>query len=148
MNGYIENCLQTLRESGARITAPRRLVIQCLADAKSPLSPREILQIVKTAPDSGSLDQVSVYRILEALLELGLVHRVAPSGSFIACRHTTCVSTLHVLTRCTKCEKAVETDVPAKVVAPLLNYLKTDLKFLPQDHIFQIDGLCGSCQKK
>jgi len=144
-SSYKEMCIELLRDSGARVTQPRLAVIECLADARHPLSPKQILTKIKQNSDVADIDKVSVYRILEALLKLDLVHQVSPEGKFIACKHIDCSLALHILTRCTVCGNTTENDVPDQVLAPMRWYLQEKLKFEPKEHFIQVDGRCGVC---
>ncbi|MCB0324961.1 MAG: transcriptional repressor [Bdellovibrionales bacterium] len=143
---YVEDSLQTLRESGARVTATRTAVLECLGSAKRPLSARDILERIQASPEMPKIDQASVYRIIETLLELGLVHKVFPSGHFMACRHSSCGEKLHLLAHCTKCDASLELGVPEQLTAPMSWYLTQQLGFLPTDHLFQVTGLCPTCK--
>ncbi|MDQ3235188.1 MAG: transcriptional repressor [Pseudobdellovibrionaceae bacterium] len=142
-------CIRTLKESGARLTKARLALIECLSESKVPLSPKEILKRTEESLDkSESIDTVTVYRVLERLYELGLVHRVAPDGEYIACTHLTCESEPHIMTRCVNCGKATEMHVPDDILSPLIWFMKTQKKFAPKKHLFQLDGLCESCGKE
>ncbi len=142
-------CIKTLKESGARVTKPRLALIDCLASARGPLSPKEILQKTEALLDkSESIDTVTVYRILDRFAELGLVHQVAPNGDYIACTHLACEATPHIMTFCGQCETASEIHVPEAVIGPLLWYLKSEVGFEAKKHLFQLDGVCGECRKK
>ncbi|MCB0339995.1 MAG: transcriptional repressor [Bdellovibrionales bacterium] len=145
---YVELCTKSLRDSGARVTQSRLAVIRCLDKAHEPLSPREILEKIEANDTLPNVDQVSVYRILETLLSLGLVHQVSPSGKFTACAHIDCPISLHVLVRCLTCGKTHELDVPEGVMAPLTWYLEHQVRFIPKEHFFQIDGACKDCSKQ
>ena len=63
-----------LRRRGLRVSTSRRLIIQILLDADTPLSAREI----SSGPDGGSigLDLASVYRNLELLERHGIVVQI------------------------------------------------------------------------
>ncbi len=142
---YEELCIQKLKASGARITQPRLAVIRCLAHSKDPLTPREILEEMAKDKDLAKIDQVSVYRIIEALQALGLVHQIFPSGGFVACSHLECSLDLHLLTRCVACGTTAELDVPDAVLAPMRWYLTEELGFAIKEHFIQIDGTCAKC---
>lgn len=142
-------CLKTLKESGARLTKPRQALIECLAVAKEPLSPKEILRRTESMLEaSESIDTVTVYRILDRFYELGLVHQVAPTGDYIACTHLACAASPHIMTFCTSCQTAKEIHVPEAVMAPMLWYLKSQNGFEAKEHLFQLDGLCALCRTK
>jgi Fur family transcriptional regulator, ferric uptake regulator len=74
-----------LKNHGLRRTAAREAILQMLADAGRPLSNQDILQKRKGA---GAFDRVTVYRTLETLLDVGLLHRVqGMDGTWRYCRH-------------------------------------------------------------
>lgn len=143
---FVENASQVLKESGGRITQPRLAVLRCLSQTSRPLSPREILEFIESDEESKNTDQVTVYRILEALVELGLVHRVGPEGQYIGCTHLHCGEPFHVLARCESCERMFEVDVPEEVFVPLREHLQLELGFQAKGHDFQLEGLCKNCQ--
>jgi Fe2+ or Zn2+ uptake regulation protein len=146
---FQDMCVKTLKESGARLTRPRIALIDCLANAESALSPKEIFQRTESLlarEKAESIDTVTVYRILDRFAELGLVHRVAPHGDYIACSHLSCDSSPHIMTRCTSCQAAAEVHIPEDVIAPLLWYMRTQKRFEPKEHLFQLDGLCEACK--
>lgn len=142
---YVNASLEVLRKAGFRVTGPRKLVLECLAEVNRPLSPRGMLEYIAADSSTPNIDPVSIYRILEALHELGIVHKVGPSGEYIACLHIDCKSQPHILLRCTGCNAINEIDVPRPVVEPMHWFLKEKHSFLPEAHMFQIDGLCNSC---
>src|SRR4051794_32367529 len=67
----IEKALQTLRENGQRITAPRRAILTLLASEHGPFTAEEMHQRL----DKGECDLVTVYRALTAMEELDIVRR-------------------------------------------------------------------------
>lgn len=73
-----------LRDSGLRVTAPRVQVIRALSRINGALTAYEIhAQIVSSGE---RVDVVTVYRVLQALLEAGLVHRLGVVDGYYACR--------------------------------------------------------------
>jgi Fur family zinc uptake transcriptional regulator len=93
-----------MRENGMRITGARMSVIHALEKADKPLTPHGIYESIRAA--GGTLDVVSVYRILAALTELGLVHHIGVVDGYVACtfgkehgketQHVVCDSCGHV----------------------------------------------------
>ncbi len=143
---FVSLCTDRLKLSGARITRPRLAVMRCLAAAEAPLSAREVLEALQAKAEAPAMDQVTVYRILSAFAELGLVHQVGPAGGFIACSHLACNIDLHILSHCTSCGRSEEIDVPAEIMSPVRWYLTNAAKFSPSDHVMQVNGLCGRCR--
>ncbi len=147
---YSQKCEQILRDSGAKVTKPRLAVIKLLSTATDCLSPREILEEINLTSRKKStqvIDQVSVYRILDAFLKLGLVHQVFPTGGYIACTHLNCKAGLHILIHCTECHNTEEIDIPGDIFSPLKWYIEQHKSFVPKNHLFQIDGTCMHCRK-
>jgi Fur family transcriptional regulator, ferric uptake regulator len=70
----LEDALSALRESGHRVTAPRRLVLEALFEAEGPVSSEYVAEGMGGA--STPMDAASVHRILSQLEELGLIRHV------------------------------------------------------------------------
>lgn len=144
---FVDSSVAILKSTGARITKTRLAILQILSEGQAPISARELFELVSAGKDAGKMDQVTVYRILETFKELGLVHRVFPSGRYLPCFHQHCSDSLHILIRCSSCEEISELDVPQETLAPMIWYLKGEHGFLPDDHLFQVNGVCSKCQK-
>src|SRR5690242_17677823 len=84
---YIEHCTEVLRQGGGRITKPRLALLESLADAERSLSPNDLVERIHHQRGMPEIDLVTVYRNLDSLAELGLVHKVGPEGEFVACAH-------------------------------------------------------------
>lgn len=101
-----------IRGRGERLTAPRAAVLAVLLGSDAALSHHEVEAALRA---SVSVDRVTVYRVLEWLVETGLAHRVAgedrtwrfgatphPGGSPHAhftctrCGHTVCLASVSV----------------------------------------------------
>lgn len=145
---YLDHCVEVLRQSGSRVTRSRLAVIQCLAAAPRSMTPRSMLETIRRNKKLPDVDQVTIYRILEAFAELGLVHRVGPTGEFIACAHIGCANEQHILTRCLDCGRSEELDLPGEILSPVVWYLTREVGFEPSEHFLQLNGLCASCRKK
>ena len=70
----LEDALQALRESGHRVTAPRRLVLEALFEADGPVSAEYVADGM--GGSSTPMDTGTVHRILAQLEELGLIRHV------------------------------------------------------------------------
>lgn len=142
----LERWIKKLRESGNKVTRQRKGLLQCLFDATQPLSARAIMQITESSEALSTLDQVTVYRILETFRELGIVHQVFPSGDYLLCDHLGCSHGVHVMLHCSSCSSHEEIEVPKEVFAPMEWFLKHHMKFEPEKHLFQLNGLCERCK--
>jgi len=137
-------CLKQLKADGLRITGSRKSVIRVLSKAENPMSAKDVVSAAKQFGDE--IDLVTVYRILEKFVCLDLIHEVQNSGSYLPCLHFNCNQEKHVMVICHKCGRAEEIFVPRNMIDPFTEYLKNEVGFLPEQHMFQIDGTCASCK--
>ena len=98
---------QLLKTNGLRRTSAREAILQLLANAGCPLSHQEILNRHK---GSGSFDRVTVYRNLETLHQVGLLHRIqGRDGTWRFCSHKSGLSSKcggnHIHFLCSKCDQ-------------------------------------------
>jgi Fur family zinc uptake transcriptional regulator len=70
-----------------KLTKNQALVFEALTKAACPLSAYSILDELR---DQGFRAPLQVYRALEKLLELELVHRLETQNAFVACTHPSC----------------------------------------------------------
>jgi Fur family transcriptional regulator, zinc uptake regulator len=70
---------------GTRLTDPRRRVLTLLAQAKRPLKAYDLIAIAGI--DGGSVKPPTVYRALDFLCEIGVVHRIEQDATYVACSH-------------------------------------------------------------
>ncbi|MEA3309387.1 MAG: Fur family transcriptional regulator [Chloroflexota bacterium] len=132
---------ETLSQAGCRITAPRRAVMQVLAQTEWPLVPQEILALgVKL---HATLSLVTVYRTLELFEELSLVRRVHQDDK---CQGylLTAAGHRHVLI-CEKCGRAVEFPGQDDLTA-LIARVEKETGYLIAAHWLQLRGVCPTCR--
>jgi len=127
-----------LASAGLRITVPRLAVLEVLLRARKPQTANQIgIKLGGTSPN-----KVTIYRVLESLLEAGLVHKVflrqrawhfEPADN---CTETQC----HPHFTCTSCEK---THCLTEITLPMA---KTPHKgFAIRHQRVQLEGLCPKC---
>ncbi|NBV42627.1 transcriptional repressor [bacterium] len=136
---YKTRACKILEANGNRITQPRREVISILDESQFPLSPYDIAKI---GTDKGvHLDTVTVYRIIETLETLGLVHRVLESGKFLKCGHIGLSNTpCHHFVVCKDCGKTVELDSH-----PTISNVMLPAGFNLIGHRLEFIGQCQEC---
>jgi len=85
-----EQLLETARaiceEKGRRFTKLREHVFTLIAKSKTPVKAYDLLDQLR--PEFGSPKPPTVYRALDFLSGLGLVHRVEALNAYIACDHS------------------------------------------------------------
>lgn len=126
-----------LRRRGLRSTLPRRKVITALSLRSMPLSPPEIVDAV-----DGSVNLVTVYRMLEDMENVGLVHRHHPTGKFVLCSMPE-QKGHHGFLHCVSCGKTEEFMDPA--LCKMENTIAKRAGFTPVSHLSAIDGHCAAC---
>jgi len=107
---YVDRALARLKESGLRITEPRKQVVQVLAGTRKPLGAYGIRD--RVVDGGGKIDVVSVYRILNALADIGLAHHIGAVDGYLACSagHAHEHETQHLI--CRSCGCVEEIDIP------------------------------------
>lgn len=127
-----------IRAAGQRLTAPRTAVLAVLLDAKRALTHHEIGSAL--APGV-PVDRVTVYRVLDWLVTLGLAHRIPGEDRtwrFVASRDSSHGPHAHFT--CSRCGKTVCLEAVATPPD-----VKVPRGFLPQKVELTVQGLCASC---
>jgi Fur family transcriptional regulator, zinc uptake regulator len=115
-------------------------VLAALRKAKEPLSAYSILDRVRA---SGISHPPTVYRALNELIQLGMVHRLESRSAFIACGHGACDGKA-AFAICRKCQKVVEISLSDKDERMLLALSPQDIA--PEQITLEIAGLCEACR--
>jgi Fur family transcriptional regulator, ferric uptake regulator len=137
-----EQWLALLQENGYRITAPRKVVVQIVAESPYVLSPAEVYQ--QTRKRYPAIGLVTIYRTLEKLEELGLIQRVHQPGgchTFIAA-----ASGHQHLLICQGCGLAKY--FSGDNLDPLMNSIGKNSGYAIKEHWLQLFGLCADCKQE
>ena len=138
----LQHSIRILQDKGYKITRPRRWVLEVLEHMEKPSSPYEMQRLLRE--EGKHLNHVTIYRILELLCALNLVHKVLSLGGFVRCtlgdeegchRYMICrgCGTLQEFADKALCEK--ENEVAEK------------FGFQPEYHLTEFSGLCSHCRK-
>jgi Fur family ferric uptake transcriptional regulator len=136
----VDQWMEKLQSSGHRLTGPRYIVAEILAQSDRALSPQEVYELAcKHYP---TLGLVSVYRTVEKLEELGLIQRVhlpekcqAYIAAFSGHEH------LIVCSSCGLVEFFEGDDL-----TPLVQRVEKESGYRVDVHWLQFFGLCKECQ--
>ncbi|ARU43942.1 hypothetical protein CCB81_07135 [Armatimonadetes bacterium Uphvl-Ar2] len=106
---FVLQSLERMKSRGLRITMPRRLVLQALDESVQPLTVAAVRD--RVLESGGHIDTVTVYRILSALQEIGIAHRIGLLDAFAPCRlaHDHQDHQLHAV--CEGCGKVIESEL-------------------------------------
>ena len=141
-----------LKESGYRLTMPRRIILDVLSKTSKHLSAEEIyIEAHKVYPNIGL---TTVYRTLDLLAQMGLILKFdfgdnraryeLASGSDEKGHHH------HIV--CTGCGKVIDyddfLDEETELVERAEKGLSEKFGFRVTNHVIQFYGLCSECQKE
>ena len=129
--------LEQLKQAGYRITKPRKAVIALLEENDD----MDAKQIYRTLKERGQdIDVATVYRVLDLLFRLGVVHR---SNFTQQHAHFGFVKAVHMI--CKRCGKIDEKEIDNKI---LLDKMKDVLgDFSAQDVSVEVYGDCKTCSR-
>ncbi len=133
--------LSAMRAAGLKETLPRRAVVEALATLSKPATPAQIA--ATTAKRKTPVNLVTVYRIVEALEPLGIVHRHPCSGAFSLCQLDS-VAGHHGFLHCHDCGKTEE--FQSEELCSLEKSIAGRAGFLSQSHVAEIVGVCRHCR--
>lgn len=132
------------RARGARLTPPRRRVLEILCASERPLGAYEILAAMR-GPGEGSAAPPTVYRALDFLLEQGLIHRLETLHAFIGCTHPDHPHSSQFLI-CTDCGEVQE--LADDAVIERLGSAAAESGFRPRRPVVEVIGTCAGCAHK
>lgn len=129
-----------LQIRGLKQTGPRRMIIAALQRVRGAIAPYDLQE--KMAKCGQKMNAVTIYRVLRALEEHGIVHRHPCDGHYSLC-------TLpdqkghHGFLHCHSCGKIDE--FADERLCKIENQIARSAKFKPHEHVSEITGVCASC---
>ncbi len=132
------------RERDLQFTRLRREVLETVAAARGPLGAYDIAE--RLSLPGRRVAAVSVYRALDFLTELGLVHRIASRNAFVSCAHDHGAAEGLVFLICRSCGGIDETTAPE--VEAGLDRALARAGFRPASRILEVEGECGACRDR
>ena len=136
-----ETWLDSLLASGCRLTTPRRVIVNIIANSSRALEAVEIFDLSRD--EHPRLGLVTVYRTLDKLEQLGLVQRVhQPDGCHLYLRAP------HGHEHSLLCRSCRRTDYfSGDDLSQLIEETSQNSGFEIEEHWLQFLGLCASCQQ-
>lgn len=123
-----------------RFTPIRRQVLELVWQQHKPVGAYQVLELLQT---SGRTAPPTVYRALDFLQQMGLVHRIASLNAYIGCAQPDKAHDGQFLI-CQSCHALAELDAP-EINAAIEQQAK-DSGFQPVRQTIEILGLCPECQ--
>ena len=129
----MENLISQVRESGAKLTNPRKLILKKLTQMKKPLTLKEIHD------ECGNIDFASVYRSIKLFNEIGIVSEINFADNKIRYELSTSRHHHHII--CSECGEIKELPIC------VLSEIETLTDYTITKHNLEFMGLCPKCKK-
>lgn len=128
--------------SQIKLTKNQKYVFSKLEKSKAPLSAYSLLDELR---DDGFRAPLQVYRALEKLIEIGIVHRVETLNAFVACNHEDCANAQTIaFTICDGCGDVNE--LSDNAVSLSLKELARAQGFELKKTTIELRGCCQACK--
>ena len=129
-------------EAGERLTTARINTYAELMSQQRPVSAYELMALLE-ARQKRKLAPLTVYRQLDFLVRVGLVHKLASAQAYMACDHPDHPhDSLYLV--CSSCGKADELE--SEHLVQLLGKAAKSRGFKPAKPIVEVPGICQSCK--
>ncbi|HEY5674466.1 MAG TPA: Fur family transcriptional regulator [Malonomonas sp.] len=125
-----------------RFTTIRRRVLELVWQQHKPIGAYEVLELLQ---QDGRTAPPTVYRALDFLQQLGLVHRIASLNAYVGCAHPGEPHDGQFLI-CESCKTLAELDVAA--ITCVIEKSAAESGFVTSRQTVEIMGLCPSCRKR
>ncbi|MDO8473648.1 MAG: Fur family transcriptional regulator [Dehalococcoidia bacterium] len=139
---FIQHSLKVLKSLGHRLTNSRQLVLETLACNRGPASPYDIQKLL--LEQGKRLDHVTIYRTLELLERLNLVHKVLSLGGYARCTLEN-EAACHGYLVCRGCGSLQE--FADESLCHKEDELAEKHGFQAERHLTEFSGLCAGCQR-
>lgn len=140
----VDKARALFKEKSVRLTPLREVVLRVLLSSHRALGAYDIIEALKT--EGRQLAPISVYRVIDVLVEAGLVHRLESKNAYFAClsEHSDTRSLLVLI--CEKCARVAEaeTDKAWEAIAELTQANGFKVK----NTVLEIQGICADCDRK
>ncbi len=126
---------------GIKLTKLRESVLQVVAANHCAVGAYEIIETL--AKDGKRIAPISVYRILEALIEAGLIHRLESRNAYFICHSTHAHDRRSIFLVCDHC--GVVAEVEAQNIGQAIETVADNANFKAYDAVVEIGGICQHC---
>lgn len=143
-NSCVENAklraFKLVKDAGKKFGANQIRVLETLLQDHRAASAYEIVD--RMAESGKRLQPVQVYRALDTLIELGLVHRVQSISAYVACT-TKDVCHNPQLLFCSSCKRVAE--LASDTISALISKTAKQSQFKLDYGLVELVGLCPDC---
>lgn len=136
----LERARKAFEAKGLKLTPLRQSVFAEIAGSHRAVGAYEVLERLASRGDR--LAPISVYRAIDALVDVGLVHRFESRNAFFAC-HAGHEGRQMVLA-CEACGRVAEVGGPSVFAG--IDRAAAEASFSPRTAVVEVWGLCASCK--
>ncbi|MEP7284930.1 MAG: Fur family transcriptional regulator [Chloroflexota bacterium] len=134
--------IQTMRESGYKLTGPRLTILEILEHSAGHITSAELLaQVEQRDP---SIGRASVFRTLDLMIKLGIVWTTVQGGSTVHYMLMPGGHHHHII--CTACNKLIEFEDCR--LGTLIDNLQREYGVQVEGHLLELYGICKDCREK
>ena len=126
-----------------RLTPSRQRILDILCETARPIGAYDLIERVGERTGKRPAP-ISVYRVLDFLVEHGLAHRLSSCNAFLACARHHAADAPHAFLICEGCGGVSEEHSPALTAA--LDAVAQRVSFNRRTQIVEMTGLCATCQ--
>lgn len=127
---------------GVRLTPLRRAVLEEVASSHTAVGAYEVLDRMATR-QGRRLAPISIYRALDALVDVGVVHRLESRNAFFACHAAHAGEREQIVLACSRCGTVAE--VPGPDLFRSISQAAGRDGFQAQTTLVEVIGLCMAC---
>lgn len=141
----LDKATEHCQQLGERLTPKRERLLTLLLAAEGPKSAYDLINDHEAAYGE-SPAAMSVYRMLNFLVEAGLVHKLATTNQFLACSHISCDHDHEVpqFLICDNCQAVEEVGIQRSLMAEL-KASASRVGFRMGSQQLEVHGLCRRC---
>ena len=140
-NMEIEAYINTLKESGQRITSAKRHTVQFAIDSLIPFSARELLAHLQHVGEP--VNKSTAYRQLESLVGVGILAAVNFDDGFV--RYELATDSCHHHVVCESCGFTKHIEDLGKDLSRIQRKISHASGFQVNRHLVEFFGLCNRC---
>ncbi|MCE7913983.1 MAG: transcriptional repressor [Nitrosomonas sp. PRO4] len=142
----IQKSYEACASAGVKLTDKRKNVLMVLLGSSTPLSAYEIVERYKTQ-FSETLPVMSIYRMLDFLIQEKLVHKLETASQYMSCAHIACEhqhETPQFLI-CDRCGSVKEIAIKKHIMTELERSIQSTGFTLAHQQL-ELHGVCKHCQ--
>lgn len=139
----LQRASDAFEANGLKLTPLRRRVLEEVAGSHHAVGAYEILERL-SQKERTRMAPISVYRALDALLEMGVVHRLESRNAYFACHAAHGKNgSRQIVLACERCALVAELAMPAAFEA--IDGAARGTGFAPSRVMVEVAGLCANC---